>query len=195
MVTVIDGDSIRVEPSAGGATREVRLAEIDAPEWRQAFGEEARDALVSLAAGRRVEVRPAPDSPDDYGRVVARVRLVGREADLNATLVTEGWAWAYTRYTRGPELAGLERAAREDGAGLWAGPEPLEPWEFRRAPPQRVRGNRRSRVFHLRGCPSFARVGERNRVAFSSTGEARAAGYRPSGDCPRAGRLPTKSSH
>lgn len=47
-----------------------------------------------------------------------------------------------------------------------------------------VRGNRNSRIFHVKGkCPSFDRVAERNRVEFTSVSEAVAAGYRMAGNC------------
>lgn len=47
-----------------------------------------------------------------------------------------------------------------------------------------VIGNARSQIYHLpEGCPSYNRVSERNRVAFSSAREAEAAGYRKAGNC------------
>lgn len=47
-----------------------------------------------------------------------------------------------------------------------------------------VVGNVRSQIYHLpEGCPSYSRVSERNRVAFSSAREAEAAGYRKAGNC------------
>lgn len=47
-----------------------------------------------------------------------------------------------------------------------------------------VRGNRRSKVYHLsEGCPSFDRVSPDNRVEFASPAAAEAAGYRKAGNC------------
>lgn len=46
-----------------------------------------------------------------------------------------------------------------------------------------VIGNANSRIYHLPGCPSYARVGERNRVPFATEAEAVAAGYRRAGNC------------
>jgi endonuclease I len=45
-------------------------------------------------------------------------------------------------------------------------------------------GNRRSHVYHRRGCPGYDQVSEPNRVPFSSAAEAEAAGYRRAGNCP-----------
>ena len=44
-------------------------------------------------------------------------------------------------------------------------------------------GNANSKVYHLPGCPSYARVGERNRTPFATEAEAVAAGYRRAGNC------------
>ena len=46
-----------------------------------------------------------------------------------------------------------------------------------------VRGNRNSKIYHLPSCPSYARVGEHNRVPFESEAAARGAGYRKAGNC------------
>jgi len=44
-------------------------------------------------------------------------------------------------------------------------------------------GNANSKIYHLPGCPSYARVGERNRTPFATEAEAVAAGYRRAGNC------------
>lgn len=47
-----------------------------------------------------------------------------------------------------------------------------------------VIGNRNSNVYHLPvGCPSYNKVGERNRVSFNSAAHAEAAGYKRAGNC------------
>ena len=49
---------------------------------------------------------------------------------------------------------------------------------------QHVIGNRRSKVYHLaEGCPSYSRVGQSNRVPFSTEEAAISAGYRKAGNC------------
>jgi methylphosphotriester-DNA--protein-cysteine methyltransferase len=47
-----------------------------------------------------------------------------------------------------------------------------------------VRGNKRSKVYHLPPCPGFAAVSPTNSVAFASEADAQAAGYRKAGNCP-----------
>lgn len=71
VVTVIDGDTIIVEPVGGGDRIKVRLQGIDCPERRQAFGEAARFFVNERALFRSVEVDEK--GKDRYGRVVAIV--------------------------------------------------------------------------------------------------------------------------
>jgi endonuclease YncB( thermonuclease family) len=125
---VSDGDTLWVRPAAGGRPRKVRLHGIDAPELCQAHGPEARSALQHEVLGREVNVQPLRD--DDYGRLLARLRLGGQ--DVAAPLVRAGHAWSY-RYRRSPgpyaEEEGEARAARR---GLFADARAQRPYAFRR---------------------------------------------------------------
>jgi hypothetical protein len=47
-----------------------------------------------------------------------------------------------------------------------------------------VRGNKRSKVYHLPHCPGFAAVSPANSVTFASEAAAQHAGYRKAGNCP-----------
>jgi len=67
---------------------------------------------------------------DRYGRIVGRVYVDG--LDVNRELVARGMAWVYRKYSNDPELLRLEAEAREKGLGLWADPNPVPPWEWRR---------------------------------------------------------------
>lgn len=49
--------------------------------------------------------------------------------------------------------------------------------------PVPIIGNARSKIYHLPGCPSYERVGERNRTPFVTEAEAVAAGFRRAGNC------------
>jgi len=70
-------------------TSEVRLAEIDAPESHQDYGQRAKQALGNLVFGREVSVDNG--GKDRYDRTIGHVRL-GRQ-DLNAEMVRTGYAW------------------------------------------------------------------------------------------------------
>jgi len=95
--SVIDGDTIEIHG------QRIRLFGIDAPESRQsceAGGQTYRcgqHAALALAdhVGQRVVACEQRDV-DRYGRVIAVCRAGGE--DLNAWLVSQGWALAYQRY-------------------------------------------------------------------------------------------------
>src|SRR5690606_14533461 len=66
---VVDGDTIDVLVNSG--TIRVRLADIDAPENGQAFGQRARQHLSELLFRRKVRV--IEKQTDDYGRTLGLV--------------------------------------------------------------------------------------------------------------------------
>ncbi|MYF31584.1 MAG: nuclease [Gammaproteobacteria bacterium] len=126
VVRVKDGDSLVVD--SNGREVEVRLADIDTPEFNQPRGEEARDALKSLVDGK--EVRLELVGGDAYRRIVAHV-FVG-DLDVNAELVRLGLAWVRRAYDPAPSLVALEDGARQAGRGLWADEDPVPPWIWRK---------------------------------------------------------------
>lgn len=135
VVRIADGDTLTARCGAPGDYLQVkvRLAEIDAPEKAQPFGERSRQALATMCAGEQAVLRPT--TPDRYGRTVARVDCRGKNA--NAEQVRTGMAWAYTQYQTDPAIPKLEQQARAARAGLWVaqgtGAEPVAPWEWRKA--------------------------------------------------------------
>lgn len=129
VVGVSDGDTLRVRCEEAGRFQErtVRLAEIDAPEKRQAFGTVSRQALSELCFGQRATVQV--EGRDRYGRMVAHVGCRG--VDASESQVSAGMAWAYTRYLKDPHIKALENQARQARAGLWSESTPVPPWEWR----------------------------------------------------------------
>lgn len=129
VVAISDGDTLKARCGEPGAYEQVtiRLAEIDAPEKRQPYGEASRQALAALCFQQQAAVTPA--TRDRYGRTVARVACAGQDA--SAAQVRTGMAWAFTRYLTDPEIARLEAAARAAGVGLWTDPDPVPPWDWR----------------------------------------------------------------
>jgi len=127
VLQVIDGDSIRVEYQ--GQTLEIRLAEIDTPEYDQPFGFEAKAYTRDLALNRTVlvEVRAI----DAYKRRVSLITLPDGSS-LTRSLLQAGLAWWYRYYSDDESLGELEKEAREAGRGLWSQPNPVPPWIHRR---------------------------------------------------------------
>lgn len=126
VVGVLDGDTIDV--LVDDKPIRVRLAQIDAPEKRQPFGDRAKRELSNLLYGRDVVV--VEDSRDRYGRVVGTVRV--RNHVINHSMVANGWAWVYRQYSQDRALLALEERARMNQLGIWRDADPTPPWEWRR---------------------------------------------------------------
>ena len=124
VIQVIDGDSIVVTYGD-----EVRLSHIDAPEWNQPWGDQARERVKELALNKRVRLKCK--GKDRYGRTLAEVVLPDGRI-LNQVLVEEGLAWHYRRYSNDRYYQQLELEAQAKKKGLWSDPEPKAPWEWRR---------------------------------------------------------------
>lgn len=126
--SVIDGDTIEIH------SQRIRLHGIDAPEGAQLCYRDGepwpcgRRAAFALAdcIGNLTVTCEAKDR-DRYGRIVATCFAGGEE--LNAWMVRQGWALAYRRYST--DYIAAEEAARQDGAGVWAGSF-TPPWDWRR---------------------------------------------------------------
>lgn len=127
VVRVKDGDSI-VIASAGNQV-DVRLADIDAPEFRQERGPEARDALHNLVAGKEIQLQLI--GGDAYRRIIAHVFIDG--VHVNAEMVGRGLAWVRRAYDPPAHLVQREDEARAARRGLWADADPTPPWDWRKA--------------------------------------------------------------
>ena len=128
VVGVSDGDTITVMRDGRGI--KIRLAEIDTPEKRQPYSQAAKRFTSELCFRKVVTVKPT--TIDRYGRLVGHVVTQdGRQ--LNEELVRAGLAWQYKRYSKSAKLAALEAEARKAKRGLWSEPNPIPPWEWRRA--------------------------------------------------------------
>ena len=130
VVAITDGDTLKARCGEPGAYEQVtvRLAEIDAPEKRQPFGEASRQSLASLCFQKSAAITPT--TKDRYGRTVARVACAGQDA--SAHQAGTGMAWAFTRYLTDPEIKRLETAARTARLGLWRDDQQTAPWDWRK---------------------------------------------------------------
>jgi endonuclease YncB( thermonuclease family) len=127
VVGVSDGDTITIL-HADYSQEKIRLFGIDCPEKSQAFGQKAKQFTSSLVYGKVVTIRRMDE--DRYGRTVAWV-FAGK-TNVNAELVRAGYAWHFRKYSNDPELQRIEDDARNAKRGLWAYPNPVPPWEYRK---------------------------------------------------------------
>jgi micrococcal nuclease len=130
--SVHDGDSLTVT-NHEAAQLAIRLYGLDAPEYKQAFGLQAKKKLQSLVSRKNVAIEQI--DTDRYGRNVALVRTKDGEL-VNEAMVRSGLAWVYDQYCTREDvcdrLRQAEAEARTAGRGLWAEANPTPPWEWRK---------------------------------------------------------------
>ena len=127
VVGVQDGDTIEILWE--GETQKVRLEGIDCPEKRQPFGQRAKQFTADFCYGKHIKLIDT-EKIDKYGRILGTV-IVDKKV-LNEELLRAGFAWHYVKYSNNEFYAVLEAEARKNGYGLWADPNPIPPWEFRK---------------------------------------------------------------
>lgn len=126
---IVDADTVYV----GG--QKIRLSGIDAPEMDQnCIDGQGRDDNCGITAKTRLEAfsgnrewKCGINGSDAYGRHLGVCHVDGE--DVNRWLVRNGWALAFTRYSK--TYVEDEKHAREQKLGLWAGAF-TAPWDWRR---------------------------------------------------------------
>jgi endonuclease YncB( thermonuclease family) len=132
VVGVTDGDTVTVLDGSN-TQHKIRLAGIDAPEKKQAFGARSKQSLSDLVFDRQVSVET--DKRDRYGREVGVILVNGKDANLEQ--ITRGFAWHYKAYEREQSANDrklydfAEQEARARRRGLWADVDPTPPWDYR----------------------------------------------------------------
>jgi endonuclease YncB( thermonuclease family) len=128
VVRVADGDTVTILDRRN-TQHKVRLYGIDSPERDQPYGKAAKNALVGLIDNRPVEV--VVITKDSYGRTVGTLYRDG--VNINEAMVAAGYAWWYQHFApHERRLEEAEQRARAQRVGLWAEPQPMAPWDWRR---------------------------------------------------------------
>jgi micrococcal nuclease len=127
VIRVLDGDTIEVLHDK--KPERIRLYGIDCPEKGQAFGQKAKQATSSLLFGK--DVRIESHGRDKHRRTLGTV--FDGDLNVNHELVKEGWCWWFRKFVpKDQTLKQLEQAAKDAKKGLWADPNPVPPWLYRR---------------------------------------------------------------
>ena len=125
VVKIIDGDTIKILTPEREQIK-IRLYGIDAPEKKQPYGTAAKRYLADLIAGKTVQIEER--GKDRHKRVLGIVHLDSK--DVNEILVLNGYAWAFTKYSKIYESQ--EWQARSKGLGLWRDKNPIKPEIWRK---------------------------------------------------------------
>src|SRR5690606_17234926 len=130
--SIEDGDTITVDMN--GHDERVRLIGVDTPEVRdprkpvQCFGRAASAFTKQLIGNHTVRLEADPDNTnrDRYNRLLRYVYLPDGTL-LNAEIIKQGYGFAYVNFPvqKMDEFRSLQKEAREQNRGLWAGCEPI----------------------------------------------------------------------
>ena len=133
VINITDGDTLRVLDKHN-QQHKIRLAGIDAPEKRQAFGKLAK--IYLSAAVKHKIVCISGDKRGRYGRIIGTVYVNGK--DINLDLVQQGFAWHYKKYQKEQtplarlKYADAEIRAQQNSLGLWHDEAAIAPWNWRK---------------------------------------------------------------
>lgn len=192
--SVVDGDTIRINPPVLGATS-VRFLNVDAPErngtsqepWA---GEATAELRGLLPAATRVRLETDVTALDTFGRLLAHVSRASDGLVANRELLRRGRVSLYVIWpntARFEEYRAAQGQARRDGLGIWQPSRALAelPFEYRRRQEGAVSTRPVGDYFTRFYVPpaAYGEVPVGNRVYFSASAEADSAGFRP---CPGA---------
>jgi micrococcal nuclease len=135
---VDDGDTVKGR-NPDGSRLNCRIDGIDAPEVAhpnagkagQAYGEQARKTLQDMVLNKEVTVRITKPTTggSNYGRDMCQIEIEGK--NVSQEMIRAGAAWLYSHFNNDPRLKAAQGEAISERRGLWAGENPIPPWQFR----------------------------------------------------------------
>ena len=128
VIGVKDGDTVVVIDAANNQTT-LRLAEVDCPEKKQAFGTKAKQFTSDQVYLK--EIKYMVTDTDRYGRSIAKIYYDDNKY-LSAEIIKNGFGWQYKQYSTSKNLANFEQEARTNKRGLWIDKDPIYPSDFRK---------------------------------------------------------------
>ena len=133
VLKVSDGDTMNIQKVENGKfvgeVIKIRMYGIDAPEKKQDYGIESKQALEKLVIGKNLEVEEK--NKDRYGRTVAVIYADGK--NVNEEMVKNGNAWWYQEYSKNyTKMKEYQENAQKNKLGLFSKKGYVEPWNYRR---------------------------------------------------------------
>lgn len=114
VVSIIDGDTIKCFSNQNNLIK-IRLANIDAPESKQPFGQASKKNLSNMIFGKNVEVFST--GQDKYGRIIGTIYY--QNININLEQVTQGYAWVFREFCKERIYFNAEQNAKNNLRGLW----------------------------------------------------------------------------
>jgi micrococcal nuclease len=125
IIAIVDGDTFDI--LIDGKPVRVRMNAIDAPEKKQDYYSQSKQALANLSFGKTAII--IEHGHDRYKRLIAD--LLVNNQNINYKMVELGMAWHFKKYSSDPQLAAIENLARKNRTGLWSMYSPTAPWDYR----------------------------------------------------------------
>jgi len=126
-VDVPDGDGALLEHA--GQRYTMRLWGVDAPEWNQPFGIQAKQWLATRIMA--TDLHCSTLTKDRHDRYVAHL-IDSSGRSISYDIVHAGMAWHYNTFAPDAHvLAALHQDAKRAHRGLWSAPAPVPPWVWR----------------------------------------------------------------
>ena len=125
IVRYYDGDTVKID--GGMRQYKLRINDIDAPERNQAYGKQARRALINFCKHAQIQVQLS--GTDKYQRDLGQLHC--NQQSVSTYMVANGYAWFNQRYSLDGSLLLAEQHARQQKLGLWQSSAPLPPWRWR----------------------------------------------------------------
>jgi len=176
---VNDGDTVVLNDG-----RKLRYLGINTPEidyerqWGQPYAYVAKRFNHKLVDGKKIRLEFEQKKTDRYGRILAYVFLADGTF-VNRQLLAKGYGYFYPSPRPGKYddlLLKTQREAMSAQAGIWR--QWREPGKG-----ESYLGNRRSKRFHLTGCPNGKKISRKNRHRYKTMWDAFFAGYAPAKGC------------
>jgi len=128
VVAIKDGDTVVLLDDNNNQIT-IRLAEVDCPEKKQAFGTRAKQFTSEQVYLEYVQYTIT--SKDRYGRSIGKIYYDDNKY-LSEEIIKAGYGWHYSQYSKSQKLSEIQADAKAHKRGLWVDENPIATWEFRK---------------------------------------------------------------
>lgn len=128
VIKIIDGDTLYILSKKNKKIYKIRLADIDAPEYKQKFGIKSRNFIYSKIFGKNIIIKKQKNK-DKYGRIVGYVFY--KNKNIGEELLKQGFAWVW-HFSKNNLYYKYQNHAKKNKIGLWSIKEHIDPFIWRK---------------------------------------------------------------